>query len=147
MILDKTKGIQIAYLIREVYSKLNQSIEREFKDTGLTVPQIMIIQLLSKNEELKVSQISSMMSLTNSTVSGIIDRLEKNDMVNRCRSQEDRRIVYIELTEKGKGLIEDFRDVINTYFDKVFKDASDQELDTILNGIDTLKHVLDDKLS
>lgn len=144
--VDKNKGIQIAYLIREIYSKLNHSVEKEFKDTGLTVPQIMIVQLLFQYEKLKVSELSNKMSLTNSTVSGIIDRLEKMDIATRRRSKEDRRIVYIELSNKGKELIGDFKDIINDYFNRTFDHASEEELDTILTGINTLKKVLDENI-
>lgn len=141
--MTNTKNeLQIALLIREINSKLNHNIKEEFKESGLTVPQITLVKILSRHKRLKVSEISKKMSLVNSTVSGIIDRLEKQGLVKRIRSEKDRRIVYIELTNKGNELIKDFRYTINNYFEGVFSNSSKEEIDTILAGLQTLKNVL-----
>lgn len=136
-------GYKIAFLIREINSKLNNCIKDEFKDSGLTVPQITVIKLLAKHKRLKSSEISKKMSLVNSTVTGIIDRLEKLNIVKRERSEEDKRIVYIELSDTGNIVLEDFRDTINNYFTNIFSNASKEEIDNILTGLETLKEVLD----
>ncbi|MTI66758.1 MAG: MarR family transcriptional regulator [Firmicutes bacterium] len=142
-----SKGYEIASLIREINSKLNHSIKNEFKETNLTVPQIMVIKTLSKNKRLKVSEISKEISLVNSTVSGIIDRLQKQDIVKRVRSKKDRRIVYIELSNKGEELIKKYRHIINNFFNNIFSNSSKEDMDTILAGLDTLKNILDNNLS
>lgn len=136
-------GYKIAFLIREINSKLNNCIKDEFKDSGLTVPQITVIKLLAKHKRLKSSEISKKMSLVNSTVTGIIDRLEKLNIVKRERSEEDKRIVYIELSDTGNIVLEDFRDTINNYFTNIFSNASKEQIDNILTGLETLKEVLD----
>ncbi|SHJ48781.1 DNA-binding transcriptional regulator, MarR family [Dethiosulfatibacter aminovorans DSM 17477] len=143
---NSTNGYQIASLIREINSKLNHSIKNEFKDTGLTVPQIMVLKTLSNGNRLKISEISKEMNLVNSTVSGIIDRLEKQDIVKRIRSEEDRRIVYIELSEKGNEIIKNHRAIINNFFNDTFGNLGNEEINTILTGLQTVKNVLDKKL-
>jgi len=135
--------LQIALLFKEINSKFNHTIKEDFKDTGLTVPQIHIIRILHNNERLKISEISKKMSLVNSTVSGIIDRLEKQELVKRIRSESDKRIVYIELTNKANELVKDLRQTIDNYFEGVFVNCSKEEIDTILDGLQTLKKVLD----
>lgn len=141
-----SNGYVIASLIREINSKLNNSIKNEFKETSLTVPQIMVIKAVSRNKRLKVSEISKEINLVNSTVSGIIDRLEKHDIVKRVRCQEDRRIVYIELSEKGYEIIKDYRHIINNFFDNIFSNCSEDETETILTGLKVLKGILDNNL-
>lgn len=141
-----SNGYQIASLIREINCKLNHNIKNEFKETGLTVPQIMVIKTLSKNKRLKVSEISKEISLVNSTVSGIIDRLEKQDIVKRVRSEKDRRIVYIELSNNGDEIIKKYRHIINNFFNNIFSSSSEKEIETILTGLQTLKTTLDNKL-
>ncbi|GAA0179265.1 hypothetical protein SH2C18_21640 [Clostridium sediminicola] len=144
MMSNLTDGFQIASLLKEINSKLNHSIKNEFKDSGLTVPQISVVKILVKHKRLKVSEISKKMNLVNSTVSGIIDRLEKQNIVERVRSKEDKRIVYIELSSKGNELVKGLRHTINNYFGDIFSNASKEEMDTILLGLKTLKNVLDD---
>lgn len=139
---NTTKGIVIASLIKETYSMLNSSIKKEFKNTELTVPQIMIIGILSKNKQMKVSDISDEMYLTNATVSGIIDRLEKQVIVKRLRSEEDKRIVYIELTDSGKEYANSFRGVIDNYFSNLFGCCSEQDIESIITGLELLKNII-----
>ncbi|WP_427338403.1 MarR family winged helix-turn-helix transcriptional regulator [Caloranaerobacter sp. DY30410] len=140
---DEKKGLQIGLLIREINSKINSNLRHEFESTGLTIPQIMLIRILVKHKKLKVSEISKKMSLANSTVSGIIDRLEKQEILKRTRSSEDKRIVYIELADKGYEIGKYFYNTINSYFQDVFGKASEEEIEVILNGLQTLKKVLD----
>lgn len=141
-----SNGYMIASLIREINSKLNNSIKNEFKETSLTVPQIMVIKAVARYKKLKVSEISKEINLVNSTVSGIIDRLEKQDIVRRVRSEEDRRIVYIELSNKGDEIIKNYRHIINNFFDNIFSNSSENEMETILSGLKVLKGILDNNL-
>lgn len=136
-------GNKVAYLIREIHAKLNHNVKEQFKDSGLTVPQINVLQLIGKHGQLKVSDISEKMSLVNSTVSGIVDRLEKQQIVKRVRSQKDKRMVYIELEDKGKELISEFRGIINNYFDYVFSSATEEEMKKMIEGLETINKVLD----
>jgi len=140
---DKVKGLQIGLLIREINSKINSNLRNKFENTGLTLPQIMLVRILLKYKKLKVSEISAKMSLAKSTVSGIIDRLEKQDIIKRTRDSKDKRIVYIELASEGYELGMKFRDNIEEYFGSIFDDTNEEEIEIIINGLNTLKNVLD----
>lgn len=140
---DTNKGILIASLIKEVYLKLNNNIAKEFRDTGLTAPQLMLIRIMAKNGKLKVTDIGTMMNLTKGTVSGIIDRLESQDILLRERSSEDKRIVYVELSEKGKNLTKTMKGTMNDYFSSLFADCSEEQMDTVIEGLKILKSVVD----
>ncbi|WP_081943547.1 MarR family winged helix-turn-helix transcriptional regulator [Caloranaerobacter azorensis] len=140
---NEIKGLEIGLLIREINSKINSNLRHEFENTGLTVPQIMLIRILVKNKRLKVSEISKKMNLANSTVSGIIDRLEKQKILKKTRSSEDKRITYIELADKGREIGEYFHKTINSYFQKVFEKVSEEDMKVIFDGLQTLKKVLD----
>ena len=145
--MDNQKyGTEIAFLVREIHSKLKHCIRNEFEGEELTVPQIMLLKVISECGKIKVSEISEEMNLTNSTVSGIIDRLEKSDIVLRERSKEDRRIVYITLSEKGEEMAKEFKRTINVYFENIFSNLSDEEVGVIMKGLETLKQVVDRKL-
>lgn len=137
------EGIMIASLIKEIYYKLNNNIGYEFKNTGLTIPQLTVLRILAKHKKLKVTDVSDLMNLTKGTVSGIIDRLEKQNLVVRTRSSEDRRVVYIELSEKGSNITESMRGTINEYFNTLFSKCSEEEISTIIEGLEILKSVVD----
>ena len=68
---------QVAKLINELYSKMNQIMSNQLKDTGLTHQQTMIIKLIAHNKKITISEICNEMTLSKGTVSGIVSRLEK----------------------------------------------------------------------
>jgi DNA-binding MarR family transcriptional regulator len=71
---------------------------------GLTGPQLAVVKMLEPVGKLSLSELSSQIRARNSTVTGIIDRMEREGLVVRRRSDEDRRVVNIELTAKGQEL-------------------------------------------
>jgi len=81
--------------------RLTKGIARE---VGLTGPQLTVIKLLETFGDLSLSSLSERIRAQNSTVTGIIDRMEREELVVRERSTSDRRVVLIKLTPKGKEL-------------------------------------------
>ena len=63
--------------------------------------------MLEQIGDLSLSELSERIRAQNSTVTGIIDRMEREGLVVRERSKEDRRVVHIRLTPKGRKLAED----------------------------------------
>lgn len=90
----------LVYLYTES-RRLTKDLAREF---GLTGPQLTVVKALEQLGDLSLSSLSSRIKAQNSTVTGIIDRMEREELVQRVRSEEDRRIVLIRLTDKGHML-------------------------------------------
>ena len=114
----------------------------EFSSYGLTGPQGMLIGILFHNKELTVGEISKKMGLSLSTVSGIIDRLEENKLLERTRSIEDRRVVKVSLTKNFRTKATSKHKIIENHLEKAISKASDSELAIILEGLETLESVI-----
>jgi DNA-binding MarR family transcriptional regulator len=71
---------------------------------SLTGPQLTILKILETIGDLSLSEVSDRIRAQNSTVTGIIDRMEREGLVQRVRSREDRRVIRIHLTDKGAKL-------------------------------------------
>jgi MarR family transcriptional regulator, organic hydroperoxide resistance regulator len=81
---------------------VNEYSKKAERETGLTGPQLWAIKVISEDAPIKVSDLARRMYLHPATVVGILDRLEARDLASRTRSLVDRRVVEIELTEKGR---------------------------------------------
>src|SRR5262245_29374522 len=90
----------IIYLYTES-RRLTKGMASQF---GLTGPQLTVIKLLETFGDLSLSSLSERIRAQNSTVTGIIDRMEREGLVKRERSTADRRVVHIRLSEKGQRL-------------------------------------------
>ncbi|WP_182201402.1 MarR family winged helix-turn-helix transcriptional regulator [Paraliobacillus salinarum] len=138
-------GTEVATLIRGINAGINQQMREIFKDGPLTPPQMMIAFMLAKKKRLKVSEISKKMSLANSTVSSILNRLENQGYIERVRSDQDKRVVYVQATACLRELHDQHHRVINDFLADLVSDVSEEELTLILNGLNTLNDLLKEK--
>jgi DNA-binding MarR family transcriptional regulator len=100
-----TKISNIIDNLRRIFQILNEQSKKVENETGLTSPQLWAIKVINEHSPVKVSQLASRLYLHPATVVGIIDRLETHKLVKRRRCLDDRRVVWIELTEKGNELV------------------------------------------
>ena len=84
----------------DLYSR---SLARTHRLTG---PQLIVLLEVAKSGHSTPSAIARAVSLSQATVTGILDRLEKRSLVRRSRSDRDKRLVEITLTDAGQALIE-----------------------------------------
>jgi len=103
---DTAKQVaEIVDNIRRVFQVINEQSQKVKRETGLTGPQIWTIKTILDAAPLSVKDLANRVYLHPATVVGIIDRLEESGYVTRTRSLEDRRVVLVELTAKGRTLV------------------------------------------
>ena len=143
--MSKTKFESISKII-DLARNFNKSMKHKFhhsiQDLGFTFPQLSVISMLEKHGEQKVSELSLKMGLSNSTVSGILDRLEQKDIIKRERTKNDRRVVKISLTGKSQKFCNDFRKKKEEYLTQLLKKLSEQEIEDIIKGLEILNRVI-----
>lgn len=128
-------------MIRDLLKKLNKTFHinasREMAEIGITVPQWLVLrQIIS--EPRTIGQISKAIDLSYSTVSGIIDRLEREQFVERTRDEKDRRVIWIQKTDKINEIMEQVPFFSENYYNMLFKGFSDSELDTMIATLEML---------
>ncbi len=138
------ESAKVAKLFQEVMILFKHSMNKVFEEmnSGMTAPQGMVMGILSKEKTMKITELSSKLSLSNSTVSGIIDRLEKQGMVERTRSEEDRRVVNVSISPSCTGKHHDFHKRLEENIGNVMNKGTPEELNKISIGLDTLKKLL-----
>lgn len=133
---------KILDLLQEAGKNFERLLRRAFEQYQLTIPQIAVIILLNEHKEMSITDISQKMGLSKSTVSGIIDRMEKIGIITRKRSEHDRRIVTAILTEQfqrhGLELEQNFDRLIC----EVFNTVSEQTLLEIVKGLELFNRIV-----
>ncbi|KLO24486.1 MarR family transcriptional regulator [Marinitoga sp. 1155] len=128
-------------LIKELKEDLKKYVSEQFKDIGLTSSQWMLMGVLMKNGNMKITDLSRRLGLSNSTVSGIIDRLEKQGYVTRKRDEKDKRKVFIEITDKFKKTTQKSHIDIQKKVEEKLSKISDKEINKIIEGLKLLKKI------
>ena len=80
----------------------SRKLAREF---GLTAPQLLILQYVAKVGETGLGALARRTSLSGATISGIVDRLEKKQLLQRSRGGADRRQVTVTVTDLGREVL------------------------------------------
>jgi DNA-binding MarR family transcriptional regulator len=85
---------------------IDNRLGRLFRDFGLTNSQYNVLRILrGEGQPLPSLEIADRMIQVVPAITGLIDRLEKQELVVRRRCLEDRRVVYVEITSKGLSLL------------------------------------------
>lgn len=90
-------------LIKQIHDSLEKSANNQLREKDLTMMQVSVLQALQRaeNHEMTMKEIERHFQIAQSTVAGIISRLEKKEYVKTYGSEEDRRIKIVSITEKG----------------------------------------------
>ena len=108
------------------------------KHFGLTGPQLIILRELSRVEEMSLGEVAASVSLSQATITGITDRLEKRRLITKTKSEVDRRRVIIQPTEACRRLLAQAPPPIQESFLNQFDKLKDWEQSMILSSLQRL---------
>jgi DNA-binding MarR family transcriptional regulator len=135
---------RILGLMKQVGGKLQRKVRIEIPDSGLTFAQLSVLACLKRHGRMRMSDLSARMGLTNSTTSGMVDRLVKLGLINRTHGEQDRRVVFVALSESRQDLACDIESRVEELLTELFGKASDEDLRQAVQGLEKLSSILGD---
>lgn len=105
---------------------------------NITGPQLIILRAIEQNTTLSVSELANQTSLSLSTVTGILARLEKRKFVMRTKSEQDKRRVMVALTPDGSAFLEQAPKPLQDRFISSFDKLESWEKTMILSSLQRL---------
>lgn len=129
------------------YLRVTRNMSRQFRNyfgqLDLTFPQALVLTILGEEGPMPISRLAQQTGNANSTVSGIVDRLEKMKLVERLRSEEDRRVIYVALTKEYRTKQKKMEPNVSAYLDKLLGGVSKEDLSDICAALDALNTALE----
>lgn len=113
------------------------------KHFGLTGPQLIVLRELSESEEMSPGELAASISLSQATITGITDRLEKRGLLTKRKSDIDRRRMVIRATDAGRQLLEQAPPPLQESFLNQFDTLKDWERAMILSSLQRLVQMVD----
>ena len=124
--------------LRRIIRATDLQSKRMVKTCGLTIPQVMILRAIKMLGDVTVKCISDDVSLSQATVTTILNRLEGRGLVKRVRSKTDKRIVNARLTSRGSAILASVPPLLHEKFIERFEALQGWEKTQILSS---LQHV------
>ena len=138
------------------------SVKEAAKEAGVLVPKLMasmkgkffvsenitpqqMVTILQINEigPCKISRVACRMDVSAPTMTGLVDRLQRSGYVERVKDTEDRRIIYVRITKKGKKIVEQLKKAIQTRWEEVLGYLTDKEREDYIKILKTTLKALE----
>lgn len=129
--------------LRRIFQALNEQSKQAEKKTGLTGPQLWAILTLEKEGALRVTTLAEKLFVHPATVVGILNRLEDKGIVQRKRTQRDRRVVDVELTDEGHMIARQAPNVPQGRLASGLATLTQDEVEEIGRSLDRIVALLD----
>lgn len=130
--------------IRKIIRALNLESKKIQKEFGLSMSQLLVLHHLKQapEEQLTQKELCETLNLSRSTVTGIIDRMEKKELVKRLPNINDRRTNYVGLTAKSHDLLKKAPDPIQNVLIRKLEEAPETQQVMISNSLQHLTEFL-----
>ncbi|PEA56141.1 MarR family transcriptional regulator [Bacillus pseudomycoides] len=96
--------------------------------------EFLVLRILNRNQKEMVSRVANELNVSNSHITAVAEKLIKKGLVTRSRSTSDRRVVYLEIIDKGKELVAEMEKQNKLYLKERFSTLSEEEM-TIMIAI------------
>jgi DNA-binding MarR family transcriptional regulator len=111
----------------------------------LTGPQLVILQEISRMGEVTAGEIAHAVSLSQPTVTGILERMENRGLLARRRSERDKRRIMVRITRNGQQVLDDAPPLMQEAFIERFASLQEWEQTMILSSLQRLVSIMDAK--
>ena len=131
--------------LRKIIRSVNLESKRIEKEYGISIPQLLCLNFLNNQHNFQASQteIKDFLSLNASTVTGIINRLEKKGLIAKLPKREDKRVSYISITAKGADLIQNTPELLHERLTQKLKSISPSSLGELQQAFKIIADFLD----
>ncbi|WP_090870578.1 MarR family winged helix-turn-helix transcriptional regulator [Oceanobacillus limi] len=124
--------------LRHISGAIKQNGRKILNNYPITSPQFIALQWLMEEGDLTIGELSTKNGLAFSTTTDLVDRMEKNELVERVRDSNDRRVVRIHVLDKGKRIIKEVILKRQQYLGEVLENFSDDQTATLIELLDQL---------
>ena len=135
-------SVLIMMRLRQIVQELAKYSKSIHENYHITIPQLMCLQEVYERGPVSIGALTGWIFLNNSTVTGIVDRLEKRDLVRRKRISEDRRKIHVEITEEGAAFIQNAPTPLKKKFLDQLDGLEADQVDRLLGALGLLVDML-----
>jgi len=134
---EQNSAEKLGFLLQKIMKIIHAQGRKELMKENLTFPQYYILSLLNKKGLGKMIDLKKDLFITGAGVTGIADHLVGKGLVRRKRSDRDRRVVNIEITDKGKKVIKKMISRRKDYLTSVLKKIDAEKKDLLMRGLES----------
>ncbi len=134
---------QIIDLERHLMHSMRDSAPDAWLALDLTIAQLKTLLFIGFEEKTNFKTLASALGTTPPNVTGIVERMVEQDLINRIENPQNRRMQILSLTEKGRTLLRELNDRQTIHFSYILTSLTDEELSALERGLSALAKAAD----
>ncbi|UKV16360.1 MarR family transcriptional regulator [Thalassospiraceae bacterium SW-3-3] len=135
--------LDVLVALRQIIRATDLHSKHVMKVCGLTVPQLVVLLAIEELGAVTVKEVSRHVSLSQATVTTILNRLEDRGFIARTRNADDKRVVNSRLTDKGLGVLSDTPPLMDGEFMQRYEMLDKNERSRILASLQHVARLMD----
>ncbi|MFT5332374.1 MAG: DNA-binding MarR family transcriptional regulator [Halioglobus sp.] len=128
----------VSFQIRLAQRAVSRVFNEYMRESGLTHMQYSSLRIIAANGGITQKELALASGTPQTVMVGCLSRLEKAQLIERRRSQSDKRHYHIYLTKPGEKLLKKYRDTSGLAHDALVEGLSDKQIKTLMKA---LKHI------
>ena len=126
------------FQVNGVILRTQEIVLRRF---NVSAVEVEILQLLDTDGEQKMKDIGESVQVKLSNLTNIVDRMESQKLVKRVNSKEDRRSIFVHLTNKGRDMLNKYNEYLREVSKRMKSAIQDEEFRALVSGLEKISQV------
>ncbi|MFT4862409.1 MAG: DNA-binding MarR family transcriptional regulator [Pseudohongiellaceae bacterium] len=134
---------ELLIALRRITRAIDLHSKKLQRQTGLTTSQLLVLEAAVKLTKPSPGNIAKEVHLSQATVTNLIDRLERNELILRHKSTQDKRVVEVRLTDKGEKIIERAPEPLQAGFLREYRKLQHWEQHQLVGSVQRVALLMD----
>lgn len=103
---ETSAALRLWVILNRAVSSVEEVLEQQVEGHGLSFTEFAVLEVLLHKGALPIGEVGEQVLLTSGSMTYVIDKLEERGLLRRRPCPEDRRVLYVELSDDGRSIIE-----------------------------------------
>lgn len=136
--MSENLSLKAFVVIMKASKTLEEMVKKDIADHGMKTSDFAILEALYHKGRQTIKQISEAVLINTGSITYVIDKLEKNDLLRRSNCKDDRRVIYIEITDKGNELMKEIFPKHQARIEEILSDIPEEHKRILIESVKTI---------
>ncbi|WP_152656012.1 MarR family winged helix-turn-helix transcriptional regulator [Oceanobacillus sp. CFH 90083] len=143
--MSENLSLKTFVIIMKASKALEEVTKQDMKKHGMRASDFAILEALYHKGRQTIREISESVLISTGSITYVIDKLEKKELLIRTNCPDDRRAVYLEITAKGKQTMDDIFPKHQQVIEELFEGIPESDKETVIDVLKKVGHKASDK--
>lgn len=129
------ESLRALTIILRASGSITKMVKKDMDSYGVNATEFMVLELLYNRGPQAIQVIGNKVLLASSSITYVINQLEKKDFVKRKKNEKDRRVTLVSLTVEGQELMDEIFPQHSSIIESLFEDLTDEDLVKLANNL------------